>query len=111
MNKIIYLRRVLLGLDNDPLGLYEEKLISLLNEKIKDGTIDSYMNEICEVLSEDEQTDMLCYVLSCDIDIFQPWYVKALKKNLNDKHAKKSCYTRLKNIYNLYEKQFDDVKY
>lgn len=103
------LKTILEGMENDPLFLYEKELEKLFKSKIKNKSIDEYMEQVVKKLKLNCQAEVICNVLSLDINIFTTWYTNHMIYLLKQKELDFIERKKLINIYNFYKEEFDKI--
>lgn len=103
------LKTILEGMENDPLFLYEKELEKLFKSKIKNKSIDEYMEQVVKKLKLNCQAEVISNVLSLDINIFDTWYTNHMIYLLKQKELASIERKKLINIYKFYKEEFDKI--
>lgn len=86
---------------------HHKEIISYLNSKSKDQHYKDLFDWILQNENNENKYLILSFILDSDINIFDIWYVKNLKKCINSDDI--LLRKRALSIYGLYRKQFEDL--
>ena len=79
-----------------------------INKILKDKEGENILNQIYQSLNSYERVNFMCYILSTNLNVFNNWYLHLLMISFTSNDIVEQ--SRSKEIYGLYEKQFNEFK-